>query len=267
MAPTKRKRPSKSHNDGVVSRFPRGQTSRTIDSISATQPSSPPASSPPNKVARDVAMLRTNPALGQHQDQARTGYSSRSSISREESAVRNDRDEVIMAINMTKSTLGCSYFAEQTLFISDDIEMSDMDVVGRFLAQIEPTVLLVSSKIPKPLYSYLDTHQDIRSDGKPDSLLQHMTLTNSIDFNEPRTLLQTLPSVDFLFSTAKDRIVALDSQILSDAQATFSAAAYWDGDQNPAATAMAALRQEAASVKLIRAATQISFENHNSVCI
>ena len=213
-------------------------------------------------------MQCTNPALGdagEHQDLVRAEYNSHHSMSREESMVHNDRAEVIMAINMTKTTLGCSYFAEQTLFISDDIEMSDMDVVGRFLAHVEPTVLLVSSKTPQPLYSYLDTHQDIRSRGKLDGLLWHMVLTNSIDFNEPRTLLQTIPSVDFLFHTAQNRIIALDSQILSDKQAAFSAAASWDGKQDPVIAGMASPRQEATSFQLIRAATQISFDGHNSV--
>lgn len=118
-------------------------------------------------------MQRANRApggAGLHQHLVRTENSSHHSISKEENALHNDRAEVIMAIDMTKTTLGCSYFAEQTLFISDDIEISDMDTVGRFLAQVEPTVLLVSSKIPQPLYSYLDTHQDIRSRGKLDSL-------------------------------------------------------------------------------------------------
>lgn len=69
-------------------------------------------------------------------------------------------NEVMMAIEMKiNGNLGCAYYvtAQETLFLLEDVAMAGMELVETLLLHANPTTVLISTKAPDNLVSFLES--------------------------------------------------------------------------------------------------------------
>jgi hypothetical protein len=110
-------------------------------------------------------------------------------------------NEVIMAVDMTpRGTVGCCYYVARAekLFFMEDIQLGDVDVVDALRMFIDPTVILVSTKIDDTVIDRLDP--DVKSGSSA-----------SGDNNQFRLpfLLEVRPPSEFHYDTAKGKLINL----------------------------------------------------------
>jgi DNA mismatch repair protein MSH5 len=107
-------------------------------------------------------------------------------------------NEVVMAVDMTpRGTVGCCYYVarDEKLFFMEDIQFGDVDVVDALRVFIDPTVVLVSTKIDDAVIDRFDP--EARSSGS-------MTAEND-QFRLP-FLLEVRPPSEFYYSAARSKL-------------------------------------------------------------
>jgi hypothetical protein len=110
-------------------------------------------------------------------------------------------DEIIMAVDMTpRGTVGCCYYVarDEKLFFMEDIQLGDVDVVDALRMFIDPTVVLVSTKIDDTVIDRFDP--DAKSGG---------SLSRDNDQFRLSFLLEIRPPGEFYYETAKGKLVNL----------------------------------------------------------
>jgi DNA mismatch repair protein MSH5 len=110
-------------------------------------------------------------------------------------------NEVVMSVDMTpRQTVGCCYYVarDEKLFFMEDIQLGDADVVEALRVLINPTVILVSTKIDDTVIDRFDP--EARSNGSA-----------SVDNDQFRLpfLLDVRPPSEFDYKTAKTKLVNL----------------------------------------------------------
>ncbi|KAH7095817.1 muts domain V-domain-containing protein [Paraphoma chrysanthemicola] len=110
-------------------------------------------------------------------------------------------NEVIMAVDLTpKGTVGCCYYVarDEKVFFMEDIAMGDVDVVDTLKTFIDPTVILVSTKIDDAVIDRFD----------PDARTSGSVSSDNDQFRLPY-LLEIRPPSDFYYDAARSKLVSL----------------------------------------------------------
>jgi DNA mismatch repair protein MSH5 len=109
--------------------------------------------------------------------------------------------EVIMSVDLTtRGTVGCCYYVarDEKLFFMEDIQFGDLDVIDALRIFIDPTVILVSTKIDDTVIDRFDP--EARSGGSVSG--------DNDQFRLP-FLLDVRPPSDFSYDAARSKVVNL----------------------------------------------------------
>ncbi|KAH7414103.1 muts domain V-domain-containing protein [Phaeosphaeria sp. MPI-PUGE-AT-0046c] len=109
--------------------------------------------------------------------------------------------KVVMAVDLTtRGTVGCCYYVarDEKLFFMEDIRFADVDVVDALRTFIDPTIILVSTKIDDTVIDRFDP--EARSSGS--------TSGETDQFRLP-FLLEVRPPNEFTYIAAKGKLVSL----------------------------------------------------------
>lgn len=110
-------------------------------------------------------------------------------------------NEIIMAVNMMPDgTVGCCYYvaAEEQLFFMEDIQFGDVDVVDALRLFVNPTVVVVSTRIDDSVIDRFD----------PEAKTGRSASVDNDQFRLP-FLLEVRPPAEFLYDAAKSKLVNL----------------------------------------------------------
>ncbi|KAF1995853.1 hypothetical protein P154DRAFT_609734 [Amniculicola lignicola CBS 123094] len=110
-------------------------------------------------------------------------------------------NEIIMAVDLRdRGTVGCCYYVarDETLYFMEDVQCGGVDIVDALRTYIEPTVILVSSKVDDEVVDKLDP--DTRSRGSE---------TGSNDPFRLPFLLELRTSAEFSYASAKSKLANL----------------------------------------------------------
>ncbi|KAF2471929.1 uncharacterized protein BDR25DRAFT_366675 [Lindgomyces ingoldianus] len=110
-------------------------------------------------------------------------------------------NEVIMAVDVReRGTVGCCYYVarDEKLYFMEDMKLGGVDVVDALKLYIEPTVVLVSTKIDDAAMDRLDPEAKSR-----------VSEDGSIDQFRLPFLLEVRPPSEFAYETAKSKLVHL----------------------------------------------------------
>ncbi|RKF63192.1 MutS protein-like protein 5 [Erysiphe neolycopersici] len=108
--------------------------------------------------------------------------------------------EIFMAVDLrNRETIGCAYYSprEQRLYLVEDVKMTSLNIIDTLKLQIQPTVILISSKAEEKLECHLS--QDARGidrEGEGNDVLGSY-------------VLEYRPALDFSFEHAKNKLVNL----------------------------------------------------------
>ncbi|KAF2264564.1 hypothetical protein CC78DRAFT_580350 [Lojkania enalia] len=122
-------------------------------------------------------------------------------------------DEVVMAIDLReRGTIGCSYYVarEEKLFFMEDVKLGGVDAIDALKTYIEPTVILVSTKIDDAVLDRLDS--EARSRTSEEGSNDQFRLPFSLDVR---------PSPEFYYEAAKNKLVYLNLGEDDGPQVTF----------------------------------------------
>ncbi|XPS97973.1 hypothetical protein M3J09_007189 [Ascochyta lentis] len=109
--------------------------------------------------------------------------------------------EVIMAADMTpRGTVGCCYYVaiEEKLCFMEDIQIGDADIIDTLKTFIDPTVILVSTKIDDAVIDRFD----------PEAKNSELGSSNNDQFRLP-FLLDVRPPSEFYYDAAKSKLMTL----------------------------------------------------------
>jgi DNA mismatch repair protein MSH5 len=134
-------------------------------------------------------------------------------------------NEVVMAIDLTpRGTVGCCYYVarDEKLFFMEDIQLGDVDVVDALRVFIDPTVILVSTKIDDTVIDRFD----------PDARGGQSVSGDNDQFRLP-FLLEVRPPSDFSYGTAKNKLVNLHLGEESGTRVSFNVPGEHDMNEDP----------------------------------
>ncbi|RAR08460.1 DNA mismatch repair protein MutS [Stemphylium lycopersici] len=132
-------------------------------------------------------------------------------------------NEVIMAVDLTpQGTVGCCYYIarEEQLYFMEDIQCGGVDVVDALKTYIDPTVILVSTKIDDKVIDRFD----------PEASNGESMSGDNDQFRLP-FLLEVRPPSEFYYESAKNKLVGCAGALISYLQRR-RAAAYLPGDRS-----------------------------------
>ena len=109
--------------------------------------------------------------------------------------------EIVMAVDLTtRGTVGCCYYIarEEKLFFMEDIQFADVDAVDALRMFIDPTIILVPTKIDDTVIDRFDpeARSSRSTSGETDQFRLHF-------------LLEVRPPSEFAYSAAKSKLVGL----------------------------------------------------------
>ncbi|KAH6615072.1 muts domain V-domain-containing protein [Boeremia exigua] len=109
--------------------------------------------------------------------------------------------EIIMAVDMTpRGTIGCCYYIaqEERLYFMEDVQLGDINVIDTLKGFVDPTVILISSKVDDTVIDHLD----------PEAKSDESVSGNKDQFRLP-FLLDVRPPNEFYYDTAKNKLMTL----------------------------------------------------------
>ncbi|RYO26585.1 hypothetical protein AA0111_g7984 [Alternaria arborescens] len=171
------------------------QISRTPASTSSSRASSKrAASNAPSGPSRPREQVRRGPFPDTSTDTP--------SEARNEAEENDDTlIEVIMAVDLTpRGTVGCCYYVarEEKLYFMEDIQCGDVDVIEALRTFIEPTVILVSTKIDDKVIERFD----------PEAANADYAHSDNDQFRLP-FILEVRPPNEFTYEVGKNKLVSL----------------------------------------------------------
>jgi DNA mismatch repair protein MSH5 len=110
-------------------------------------------------------------------------------------------NEVVMSVDLTAhGTVGCCYYVarDEKLFFMEDIQFGDVDVIDTLRMFIDPTVILVSTKIDDSVIDRFD----------PEAWSGGSASGDNDQFRLP-FLLEVRPPSEFFYDAAKSKLVNL----------------------------------------------------------
>ncbi|KAG9944714.1 hypothetical protein KCU85_g7785, partial [Aureobasidium melanogenum] len=108
-------------------------------------------------------------------------------------------DEIVMAVDWKpRGIVGCAYYvaAQEKLYFMEDIELGGLDIIEALKIFIEPTIILVSSKLDDTVLDKLDPDRRNMSDG------------DSTAYGMP-ALCSPRPVSEFSYESARNRLAGL----------------------------------------------------------
>ncbi|KAG9520158.1 hypothetical protein KCU93_g7807, partial [Aureobasidium melanogenum] len=108
-------------------------------------------------------------------------------------------DEIVMAVDWKpRGTVGCAYYvaAQEKLYFMEDIELGGLDIIEALKIFIEPTIILVSSKLDDTVLDKLDPDRRNMDDG------------DSTAYGMP-ALCSPRPASEFSYDSARNRLAGL----------------------------------------------------------
>ncbi|KAK7535827.1 muts domain V-domain-containing protein [Phyllosticta citribraziliensis] len=122
--------------------------------------------------------------------------------------------EIVMAVDLReKGTVGCSYYVarEEKLYFMEDARLGGVDIVDALKLYIEPTVVLVSTRVDDAVFDKLDPERRRGSsvDGSNDQF--------ALPF-----MLEIRPATEFAYDGAKNKLVNLNIGSDRGPQVTFT---------------------------------------------
>jgi DNA mismatch repair protein MSH5 len=137
---------------------------------------------------------------------------------------REDSDamnEVIMAVDMKeRGTIGCAYYIarKEKLCLMEDIKMAGLEIVDSLKLYAQPTVVLISTRSEERLEEHLNREArgiargDEASEFAPKS---YSELAESVCKDDifGSYVLDSLPSSDFNYAAAKNRLINLELNV------------------------------------------------------
>ncbi|KAI8936520.1 hypothetical protein NX059_006924 [Plenodomus lindquistii] len=132
-------------------------------------------------------------------------------------SVREDDDtlnEVIMAVDLLpRGVVGCCYYVarDEKLYFMEDVQFGDVDIVDTLRVSIEPTVILVSTKIDDSVINRFDPED--RSDDA-------MSVDND-QFRLP-FILEVRPPSEFYYDAARTKLLSLQVDGAESSHARFN---------------------------------------------
>ncbi|CAN9407683.1 unnamed protein product [Alternaria alternata] len=192
-------RPPRRHQDSRSSASSRSnqssQISRTPASTSNSRASSKrAASNAPSGPSRPREQVRRGPFPDTSTDTP--------SEARNEAEENDDTlIEVIMAVDLTpRGTVGCCYYVarDEKLYFMEDIQCGNVDVIEALRTFIEPTVILVSTKIDDKVIERFD----------PEAANADYAHSDNDQFRLP-FLLEVRPPNEFTYEVGKNKLVSL----------------------------------------------------------
>jgi DNA mismatch repair protein MSH5 len=134
-------------------------------------------------------------------------------------------NEVVMAVDLTpRGTVGCCYYVakDEKLFFMEDIQLGDVDVVHALRLFIDPTVILVSTKIDDTVIDRFD----------PEGRSGHSASSDNDQFRLP-FLLEVRPPSDFFYGAARNKLVNLHLGEENGTRVSFNVPGELDTNDNP----------------------------------
>ncbi|KAA8625153.1 MutS Mismatch repair ATPase [Pyrenophora tritici-repentis] len=110
-------------------------------------------------------------------------------------------NETIMTVDLTqRGTVGCCYYVarDEKMYFMEDIQCGDIDIVESLKTFIEPTVILVSTKIDDKVIECFD----------PEARSGESSSGDNDQFRFPY-LLEVRPPSEFYYDSARTKLVAL----------------------------------------------------------
>ncbi|KAF2032567.1 hypothetical protein EK21DRAFT_60557 [Setomelanomma holmii] len=162
-------------------------------------------------------------------------------------------NEVIMAVDMTlKGTVGCCYYVarDEKMYFMEDIVVGDVDIVDTLRTFIDPTVILVSTKIDDAVIDRFD----------PEAKSGACNGCDNDQFRLPFSL-EVRPPSEFYYDTARSKLVNLQlgeengTRVNFNVPGELAAVDHIDNDDNAA-------RQQG---QLLRLAGRIDIESRVTV--
>ncbi|KAI9171900.1 MutS protein [Paramyrothecium foliicola] len=164
----------------------------------------------------------------------------------------NEPQEVIMAINLKNDgLLGCAYFttANGTLSLLNHLPMTDTHAWESLIAHAQPTTMLVSARAPEPLMGFLEGGS---------TLEEADAAVGGFD-------LRVLPSAEFAYETACEKLINLDLHPSAAGQAAMSEGREDFISHGIDAHSYGDPHAESRHMKMIRFDALINLEDHLSV--
>ncbi|GAB7348558.1 hypothetical protein MBLNU459_g6949t1 [Dothideomycetes sp. NU459] len=131
----------------------------------------------------------------------RTFETSERDIEEEDIDHDDSLNEIIMAVDMRdRGTVGCAYYvaAEEKLYFMEDVQLGGADIIESLRLFINPTAILVSSRIDDTVLDKLDPER-----GSTDSVDGNSTTNGLPALCSPR------PASDFSYDSAKNKLINL----------------------------------------------------------
>ncbi|KAL8953446.1 MAG: hypothetical protein Q9222_000693 [Ikaeria aurantiellina] len=110
-------------------------------------------------------------------------------------------NEVIMALDLRdRGTVGCAYYIarEEKLYMMEDITSGGIEVVETLKLHVQPTVILLSTKVDESVSAYLESDGEHRDDEDPNS--------DAAGGFVPPYLLEVRPSPEFGYEVGKNKL-------------------------------------------------------------
>ncbi|KAK4993873.1 chaperone ATPase hsp78 [Elasticomyces elasticus] len=127
-------------------------------------------------------------------------------------------NEIIMGVDLRdRGTVGCSYYVarEEKLYFMEDVKLGGVEVIDTLKLFIDPTVILVSTRVDDEVINHLDPETRNRSPAENRSMYVGYVSKACADlgagdqFRLPY-LLEVRPSSEFAYTAAKTRLVNLN---------------------------------------------------------
>ncbi|KAK4975590.1 chaperone ATPase hsp78 [Elasticomyces elasticus] len=127
-------------------------------------------------------------------------------------------NEIIMGVDLRdRGTVGCSYYVarEEKLYFMEDVKLGGVEVIDTLKLFIDPTVILVSTRVDDEVINHLDPETRNRSPAENRSMYVGYVSKACADlgagdqFRLPY-LLEIRPSSEFAHTAAKTRLVNLN---------------------------------------------------------
>ncbi|KAF2856085.1 hypothetical protein T440DRAFT_494901 [Plenodomus tracheiphilus IPT5] len=123
-------------------------------------------------------------------------------------------NEIVMSVDLLpRGVVGCCYYVarDEKLYFMEDVQFGDVDIIDTLRLSIEPTVILVSTKIDDSVINRFDPG------GRTDD-------SASIDNDQFRLpfLFEVRPPSEFYYDAAKSKILSLQLDGAGNSQVSFS---------------------------------------------
>ncbi|KAI9820000.1 MAG: MutS protein msh5 [Pycnora praestabilis] len=123
-------------------------------------------------------------------------------------------NEIIMGIDMRdRGTVGCCYYVarEEKLYLMEDVAFGGLEVINMLKVHVEPTVILLSSRVDESVDAHLD----------PQGRRRGSVAGDNDQFGLPY-ILELRPSREFNYESAKNKLINLRIGSDSGPQITFA---------------------------------------------